>query len=121
MPWPTAASYSDTSAVAGTLYTYTVKAKAGTLGDSGSSPTNDGWRTVAVPTGVNATDGTLTGEVTVTWTAVSGATGYKVFRALGSSVASEIADVASDVTSYSDVPASSGAAPIAGTVYKYTV
>jgi len=118
---PTAASYSDTSAVAGTLYTYTVKAKAGTLGDSVSSAPNDGWRTVAVPTGVNATDGTLTDEVTVTWTAVSGATGYKVFRALGSAAAVEIGEAASDATSYSDEPASSGAAPIAGTVYKYTV
>jgi hypothetical protein len=112
-------AYDDAGATPGIEYTYRIQAIVPT-GD-GYSASNSGWRTVAVPTGVNATDGSLADQVTVTWTAVTGATGYEVFRALGSAAAVKIADVASDATSYSDVPASSGAAPIAGTIYKYSV
>lgn len=49
----------------------------------------DGWALTFVassgpdaPTGITATDGTLTDRVQVTWTGSSGATGYEVFRSV---------------------------------------
>jgi fibronectin type 3 domain-containing protein len=49
----------------------------------------DGWALTFVassgpdaPTGINATDGSLTDRVQVTWTGSSGATGYEVFRSV---------------------------------------
>jgi len=40
--------------------------------------------TVSAPTGVDATDGTYTDKVKITWNSVSGATHYKVYRARAS-------------------------------------
>lgn len=45
-------------------------------GGDGSS----GGTTLAAPTGVSATDGTLGDRVRITWNFVSGATGYQIFR-----------------------------------------
>jgi hypothetical protein len=111
---PAAASFSDTTAVAGTVYTYTVKARTA-AGNSASSAADTGWRNVAAPAGVNATDGTLTTGVTVTWTAVAGATGHKVFRAVGTGAAAEIASLGATAATHTDATA------VAGTVYTYTV
>ena len=106
-------TYSDTTAIAGTLYTYSVKAVAA-AGASAASASNTGYRNLTAPLSVAATDGTLTTGVTVTWAASTGATGYQVWRAIGAGVASQIATVAA-VLSYSDTTA------IAGTSYTYTV
>ncbi|MBN1190350.1 MAG: hypothetical protein JXA46_11400 [Dehalococcoidales bacterium] len=79
---PTSTSFDDTSAVAGTTYYYWVKAH-NDGGDSDFSSPDTGWRAVSVPaapTNVLATDGTYTNKVRISWTASSGATGYKVFR-----------------------------------------
>ena len=106
-------TYSDTTAVAGTLYTYSVKAITPD-GLTGISLGNTGWRNIAAPLSVAATDGTLTTGVTVTWAAASGATGYQVWRAIGAGVATQIGTVALVLT-YSDTTA------VAGTSYTYTV
>ena len=106
-------TYSDTTAVAGTLYTYSVKANT-PAGLTGISAGDTGWRNIAAPLSVAATDGTLTTGVTVTWAAVSGATGYQVWRALGDGVAAQIANLGVVLT-YSDTTA------VAGTSYTYTV
>jgi len=107
-------SYSDTTAVAGTVYTYSVKAVSG-QGDSLTGATNTGWRNVAAPGGVAATDGSSTANVTVTWNAVTGATGYKVFRAQGSAAATQIGTTTSSVRTFADTTA------VAGTIYTYSV
>jgi hypothetical protein len=105
----------DTTAVAGTLYSYSVKAMTG-VGDSGFSAVNTGWRNVAAPGTVNATDGTSAVNVTITWTGVSGATGYKVFRAIGSGTAVQVGgNVAASTLSAVDATA------VAGTLYSYSI
>ena len=106
-------TYSDTTAVPGTSYKYTVKA-TGAVGVSAASLGDTGYRSLAVPLNIAATDGTLTTGVTVTWTASTGATGYEVWRALGAAVATKIATVGAVVT-YSNTTA------IAGTLYTYSV
>jgi fibronectin type 3 domain-containing protein len=108
------ASYSDTTAVAGTLYNYAVKA-TNSSGDSPLSTANAGWRNVPAPTGVSASDATSTSGVTVTWNAVGGATGYKVFRAQGSGSATQVGTTLAAVRTFVDTTAA------AATVYKYSV
>ena len=103
-------TYSDTTAVAGTSYTYTVKA-TGALGVSAASVGNTGYRQLTAPLSVAATDGTLTTGVTVTWAASTGATGYQIFR---SGTVAAIGTVGAVLT-YSDTTA------VAGTSYTYTV
>ncbi len=105
-------AFVDATAVAGTSYTYWVKTITAN-GDSVASAVNTGWRNVAVPTGVAATDGTLTTGVTVTWTAVAGATGYRVYRAIGTGAATQIG--LPTTNTYTDTTA------VAGTVYTYSV
>jgi hypothetical protein len=110
----TAATHADATAVAGTVYTYTVKAVTA-AGTSAASASNTGWRNVAAPSGVSATDGTSTANVTVTWTAVPGATGHKVFRAVGTAAATQVASLGATAATYADTTAA------AGTVCTYTV
>ncbi|MBM4340890.1 MAG: hypothetical protein FJ110_15270 [Deltaproteobacteria bacterium] len=82
-----AITYDDTTALAGTIYYYYVKAANanGTsnfsvydTGSRGTSPT-DGIP--SPPTNVQASDGTYIDKVEVTWTASPGATSYTVYRA----------------------------------------
>ena len=68
-----------------------------------------------LPTSVEATDGTLTTGVTVTWATFDGATGFQIFRALGTAgVAAQIGTVQA-ILEYSDTTA------IVGTLYTYSV
>lgn len=73
---PSGATYTDSSAVNGTRYTYVVKA-TGAGGDSADSNPAIGTP-IAAPTGLVATPGN--NKVDLSWTAVPGATGYRVFR-----------------------------------------
>jgi hypothetical protein len=107
-------TYADTTAAPGTLYSYAVKTTT-TFGDSAASATDTGYRSIASPTGVIASDGNGTGPVTVTWNAASGATGYKVFRAAGSATPTQVGSTTASVRTFSD------SAAVAGTLYKYTV
>jgi hypothetical protein len=74
-----ASPYNDTSAAVGVTYYFWVKAYV-SQGASGFSNVDTGWRAPAAPTNVIATDGAYTDKVRITWTASSGAIGYKVFR-----------------------------------------
>ena len=79
---PTTNSFADTSATPGTTYYYGVTASNG-AGASALSAQDSGFIALSppgVPTNVAASDGTSTNTVTVTWTAVSGATSYTVYR-----------------------------------------
>ncbi|MCA1628325.1 MAG: fibronectin type III domain-containing protein, partial [Acidobacteria bacterium] len=108
-------TYSDTGLSATTQYIYRVRAY-NTVGDSGYS--NEANATTlgnapAAPTGLSATAGNA--EVTLSWTASSGATSYKVKRATVSggpytTIASGLA-----ATSYTDTTVSNG------TTYHYVV
>lgn len=69
----------------------------------------------SAPTGVSATDGSSTANVTVRWDSVSGATSYLVYRGTSSSSGSASQIGTSTSTSYTD----SSATP--GTLYYYWV
>ena len=104
--------FNDTTAVPGTSYEYFVKTNS-SAGTSAPSLSNSGYRNLSAPTGVAASDGTSPLHVSVTWVASTGATGYQVWRANGTSVAAQIGT--STATSFNDVGASPGVA------YTYTV
>ncbi|RJP93989.1 MAG: hypothetical protein C4518_04675 [Desulfobacteraceae bacterium] len=81
----TTTSYNDTTVVNGNQYYYWVKAR-NSWGPSGYSKFDTGYTGTAspvlsAPTGVSATDGTVSGKVTLTWNAVPGALIYEVYRA----------------------------------------
>ncbi len=102
------AQYIDTAAAAGVERTYRVRSEsAGGVLSSGSA-TATGWRMLATPTSVAATYATSLSAVTVTWGAVSGATGYKVVRVRGAEVL-QLATLG-DVQTYSDTTATPGLA-----------
>jgi hypothetical protein len=116
----TASQYDDTTAVVGTTYWYWVKAY-NSAGDSGFSNGDSGFVSAptpqppSAPTSVSASDGTYTDRVRLSWTASSGATGYKVFRntSNNSSGAQQIGT--STASQYDDTTA------VVGTTYWYWV
>jgi hypothetical protein len=106
--------------VVGTTYWYWVKAY-NSAGDSGFSNGDSGFVSAptpqppSAPTSVSASDGTYTDRVRLSWTASSGATGYKVFRntSNNSSGAQQIGT--STASQYDDTTA------VVGTTYWYWV
>ena len=104
--------FADATATAGLSYTYTVRARTA-AGDSAASAPDTGWRNVAAPTNVAASDGTSTSAVNVTWTAVTGATGYQLMRAAAGGTPSEVGTPTG--AAFADTRATPGVA------YSYTV
>jgi fibronectin type 3 domain-containing protein len=102
----TATTTNDTNATSGVTYYYWVKACRGTK-CSDFSASDTGWRNLAHPTRVQASDGTFTDKVQVTWTAPNGATSYKVYRAT-SETGKKIGPINSKTTSYDDSAATTG-------------
>ena len=72
--------WNDTTGNAGVLYYYSVRA-GGTGGWSELGLVDVGYKALMPPNNVKATDGTLAGQVQVTWDKVTGATHYRVYRA----------------------------------------
>lgn len=105
---PTTTSYTDTGLADGTAYSYAVTATStgGASAQSAAVTATPMAPIPAVPTGVAATAGDS--RATVTWNAVSGATGYRVYRN-GALVASPTS------TSYTDTGLTNGA------TYSYAV
>ena len=105
----TTTSYDDMTATIGVNFSYTVKAVCA-LGVSDLSAPAVGWRAPVAPLGVSASDGTSTTQVTMSWSAVAGVTGYDVLRdgnKIGSSIGIQ--------TIYQDASA------LPGIRYTYTV
>jgi fibronectin type 3 domain-containing protein len=107
-------TYDDSGADRATLYTYTVRTTTA-AGDSGPSASNSGWRNLDAPVDVVASDQSFTDKVQITWTPVSGATGYRVFRKFGASQAQAIGDVDAATSSFDDTTATPAK------FYSYTV
>lgn len=113
----TATSYTDTGLADGTTYYYVIQAAdaAGASGDSTESsgtPTALGPSVLPAPGGLAAVGGT--GEVSLSWGAVAGATGYAVLRSLSpGGPYTEVASISS--TTFTDL----GVSP--GTTYYYVV
>ena len=80
--WQSATSYEDISITPGQIYHYWVKAaKTSTGGDASDfSESDSGWRQLSAPSNVSATDGTYTNKIRITWSAVTGASHYLVYR-----------------------------------------
>ena len=100
--------YDDTTAVPGTKYYYRVKGIKGAM--YWMSAAAQGWRSLAAPTGVNASQGTYPGGILVKWNAVDGAVGYEVWAndeddQFGATKKAEVA-----VRQYADMSVNSGAA-----------
>ena len=76
-------SFNDTTAIPGFPYSYTVKADS-FYGSSDSSKNDKGYRKLAAPTNVVATDADaplVMDKVVISWSGVPGATSYAVYRA----------------------------------------
>ena len=90
--WDSSSPYNDTTAVPGLTYYYWVQ--AGTSSSGGAHPSNlsssdSGWRRLMAPTNVSATDGDSTDHVQITWSHVTGATHYGIWRDTSSSGSSK--------------------------------
>ncbi|MCE2885193.1 MAG: hypothetical protein LW806_09880, partial [Planctomycetaceae bacterium] len=111
----TETTYDDTTAAIATTYTYTVKAVS-VLGSTGFSTSDTGVRAPAPPADVAASDGTYAAKVRVSWTALNGATGYRIYRRIEGGVAAQIAVVTGGTTTFYD---DTTATPL--TTYLYSV
>ncbi len=102
-------SYNDTGASPGVYYYYRVKA-CNTAGCSGYSSYNTGYRLAppATPSTPSASDGSYTDRVRVSWSSVSGATSYQVFRCTSSSTSSCGAGFTDSASPYDDYAAAPG-------------
>lgn len=120
----TGRSYTDSSVTAGTTYQYRVTAhKTGTSGVLSSSPTTSGTVTAAgtpsgnvtlnAPASVTATAGS--GQISVTWGAVSGASRYQLERSADNGATWTTLLLYQTANSYTDTTVASG------TSYQYRV
>ena len=109
-------SYSDTTATAGTVYYYWVKS-LNTDNDQKSSlsSSDTGYRKLSAPTNVAASDGTYADKVTVSWSVVSGANTYYVYRNTSNNSGSASLLGTTSSTSYTD------SSIALGTTYYYWV
>ncbi len=99
-------NYNDTGASVGTLYYYWVTA-TNPSGSSAESTSDSGYKRLAVPTDVAATDGSSTANVTVEWTGAAGASAHHVFRDTDSGPAGASA-LGAQATPYADTSATPG-------------
>lgn len=107
--------YSDASAFAGALYYYWLKACSAS-GCSGFSSFDSGYAAgLGTPSGVAATDGEFADYVEVSFTAVTGASEYEVYRNTTSDVSGATLLGATAASPYQDATAETGA------VYYYWV
>jgi hypothetical protein len=87
---PSAPFFNDTTAVPGTIYTYRICGRNADGSNTAFSNSDTGWRNVPAPTALQASDGTSSAAVNLTWNAVNGATGYRVFRSVGPATPTEV-------------------------------
>lgn len=103
---PTDTVFADANALPGVTYYYRIKAcqagKCSTL-----SVANLGWRKLEPPANLQASDGTYTDRISLTWTATEGATSYRVYRAAGRTGARILLGRTGD-TSFDDISATPG-------------
>jgi uncharacterized delta-60 repeat protein len=92
--------YHDAGLTAGTVYYYRVS----TLNSAGASLTSG----VQIAPVLSAPSGVTSGNVTLTWPAVSGITGYKIERSTDNATWTQIAAPLSSATTYSDTTVASG-------------
>ena len=77
---PTSVTFSDTTAIPATTYYYWVTACL-SADCSGFGAANDGWRALTAPANLQASDGTSTTNVALSWNPSIGTRNYQVYRA----------------------------------------
>jgi len=113
----TTTSYTDTGITTNTTYYYKVAAynSAGTGSQSDAVSQNNGSAPTA-PTGLTKTAATST-SITISWSSVAGATGYRIFRSASSTgTFTQVGTTTSPTTSYTN-----DTGLTAGTTYYYKV
>jgi len=102
----TVAKYNDTKAIPGIDYWYFIKAKnsSGTSGFSGSA---NGWRKLAPPDNVTASD-SLLDKVALEWSEAAGAKYYRVYRAESIDGAKMPISTWQNATAFDDTTATAG-------------
>lgn len=108
--------YDYTSANKTNLQYFWVTARDASSGSSAFSESDSGFVRLSPPTGVSATDGTLTNSVRISWTAVTGASSYGLLRGTNSNDAQSIL-IASSITTNSFVDTTA----VGATIYFYWV
>lgn len=95
--------YNDTSAQPGIIYFYWVKAQ-NACGNSGVTLPNDGYRKAIPlnPSNVSASAGTSCSHVQLSWSTVSGASSYAIWRSQNNNVNTAIQAGSSSTNSYQD-------------------
>ena len=124
----TTTSYTDKTGEPGKVYYYWVIATDGTRTSVFGTP-DTGYRALAAPTSVAASDNTLAVGVRITWNAVEGADGYAIYRGTSTSSGSATqvgtsmgpvyvdSDVESGKTSYYFIKATRGSVASAFSAY----
>lgn len=100
----TGTAYNDTTGTPGTTYFYKIRAYANGY-YSDYSTYDSGLRKLTAPTGVSASDGTSSTGITVSWTAVTGAASYQVYRSTTYNGTYSAVGGLTASTSYSDTDA----------------
>ena len=102
--------YDDTSATIGTTYYYRLKACSGSSGTgicSDYSNYDTGYRAIVVPNTPAASDGDYTDKVRISWSSVSGANSYIIYRCTGKNSSCSQIDTDSSLP-YDDASATAG-------------
>lgn len=107
----------DSSVLSCNSYTYSVRAVT-IFGDFGDlSDPISGYKTIEIPTGVTATNSQFDNKIVVSWTSVSGANKYEVYRSTVSTTASMSLIATVTGTNYDDTNTDL----ITGTTYFYSI
>ncbi len=104
--------FQDTNAIPGVLYSYRVCGRRQGVDGEFSEP-ETGWRNLPPPQDLEASEGTATDGVYLTWNEVAGSIGYRVFRSSEGGAYEELASP--EANAYADLSA------VAGIPYLYVV
>ena len=94
-------SFDDTTVLPGITYYYWIKAGCDN-GWSDFSDSDSGYAKLSTPLNISATDGTFTNRVEITWSVVSGATGYEIYRGISDNLSNAALIATSESNNYSD-------------------
>ena len=116
--WQTGRVFDDIDVVPGTVYAYWVRAAHNN--NPGLSPTDfsefpdSGYSALAPPTGLAASDGTLSNKVRVIWNASNGATHYQLYRRSPGTSVQPVSSWQTELSFFDHTA-------VSGTIYKYWV